>query len=499
MKTAPVFSSNMVLQRGKNVRIFGQCDADEDIRVSIPELQIGTEALVSNGSWTAVLPPMEAHSSVTVEVSSESGSIIFTNVAIGEVWLAGGQSNMEFELQNDKNSAQALAECADENVRFYYTPKCEMTDDKLISSENASRWDMPSAENSRAWSAVGYYFAKELSRKLGVTVGVIGCNWGGTSASAWISRTYLEQDSRLRPYIDEYDKACEGKTEQQMIDEYDEYTAYHAAWEKRMQKCYEENPDIEWDKVLEICGENRYPGPMGCMNPMRPCGLYDTMVSRISPYTIAGFLYYQGESDDHRPDTYRELLTALIDCWRSKWLDDELPFMIVQLPMFRFKADPDHKHWCGIREAQMRVYKTVRNTGLAVALDCGEFNNIHPIDKTPVGHRLCLQALCEVYGRLPKSEALPPVFRDFTDCRGSVVLRFDNCDGFDLRGEPDGFEAAGTDGEFISVRAHIEGTEIVLENTPVPTAEVRYKWTNYASVELYGRNGLPVPPFKHRI
>ena len=173
--------------------------------------------------------------------------------------------------------------------------------------------------------------------------------------------------------------------------------------------------------------------------------------------------------------------------------------MIVQLPMFRFKADPDHKHWCGIREAQMRVYKTVRNTGLAVALDCGEFNNIHPIDKTPVGHRLCLQALCEVYGRLPKSEALPPVFRDFTDCRGSVVLRFDNCDGFDLRGEPDGFEAAGTDGEFIPVRAHIEGTEIVLENTPVPTAEVRYKWTNYASVELYGRNGLPVPPFKHRI
>ena len=92
MKTAPVFSSNMVLQRGKNVRIFGQCDADENIRVSIPELQIGTEALVSNGSWTAVLPPMEAHSSVTVEVSSESGSIIFMNVAIGEVWLAGGQS-----------------------------------------------------------------------------------------------------------------------------------------------------------------------------------------------------------------------------------------------------------------------------------------------------------------------------------------------------------------------------------------------------------------------
>lgn len=497
MKAAPVFSSNMVLQRGKNVRIFGTCETEEKIRVNIPELQACAEAHIANGRWTAVLPPMEAVDGITVEVISESEKIVFTNVAVGEVWLAGGQSNMEFELHNDKNGSKALAECSGERVRFYYTPKCSMVDENLFRSESYTQWQMPSAENSRAWSAVGYYFAKELSRKLGVTVGVIGCNWGGTSASAWLSRNYLEQDIRLHPYIRDYEKACGDKTEEQMIAEYDEYLAYHAQWEKKVAECYAENPDIKWREILEKCGENRYPGPMVYGNPMRPCGLYDTMISRVSPYTIAGFLFYQGESDDNRPDTYAVLLTALIDCWRSKWLDDNLPFIMVQLPMFKYSEDPDFKHWCGIREAQMKVYNTVKNTGIAVALDCGEFNNIHPTDKTVVGHRLCLQALCEVYGQLGRSEALPPIFREYTDKGGSVILRFENCDGFELKGELNGFEAAGADGEFAPVSAHIEDREIVLENTPMPTTAVRFKWTNYAEVELYGRNGIPVPPFRY--
>lgn len=111
------------------------------------------------------------------------------------------------------------------------------------------------------------------------------------------------------------------------------------------------------------------------------------MVSRVCPYTIKGFLYYQGESDDHKPDSYYTLLTSLIRLWREKWGDDELPFIIVQLPMFKYAADPDYKHWCKIREAQMRAYKTVKNTGIAVISDCGEFNEIHPKNKVPVGEK----------------------------------------------------------------------------------------------------------------
>lgn len=500
MKAASVFSSNMVLQRNKNVRIFGTCTPTcTGISVSIPELEKSAAAVISDGKWEAVLPPMEAYSECTMLIKSAEKEIRFDNVAIGEVWLAGGQSNMEFELQNDKNGKDALEECSCENVRFYYTPKCSVADDNLIAMENNTCWMLPHKENSKSWSAVGYYFAKELSRRLGVTVGILGCNWGGTSASAWMKREYLESDSRIRPYIDEYDKAVEGKTDEQMKAEYDEYTEYHAQWEKNMQKCYSDNPSAKWEEILEICGENRYPGPMGSSNPMRPCGLYETMISRVSPYTLGGVIYYQGESDDHRPETYDVLLKALIENWRNDWKDENLPFMLVQLPMFKYEADEDIKHWAKIRQAQMKVYRTVKNTGIASVLDCGEFNNIHPIDKAPVGHRLYLQAMYHVYGDNDAMKAFPPVYRSFEVCGSCVKLYFDYCDGFDVRGELIGFEIAGADGVYYPASAEICGDiiEVRSDKADVPVS-VRFQWTNYAEVTLFGKNGLPVQPFVTR-
>lgn len=486
----------MVLQRGKNVRIFGTClSSSKPITVSIPELGICSEAIISGEKWEAKLPPMEACSSCTVEIKSGAVKIVYRNVAVGEVWFCGGQSNMEYELHNDRNGAEELKNCAGENVRFYYTPKCAMLDDEHRRSFAASRWDMPSEEKSQAWSAVGWYFAKSLSRKLGVTVGLIGCNWGGTSASAWVKRAYLTRDERLRPYIDDYDSAISGKPEQEMLTEYDEYCEYQQKWGERVAECCSKHPELNWDEVQAICGENRYPGPMGISNPMRPCGLHDTMIDYVQPYTLAGFLWYQGESDDHHPYEYSALLSMLIEEWRSEWQDSELPFLIVQLPMFKYKDDPDSKKWAVIREAQMNVFKTVKNTGLAVALDCGEFNNIHPIDKSQVGHRLYLQALSEVYGLADRSETSPPVFDDFTTCGNRAVLRFRNCSGFIVNGELNGFEAAGADGIFVPAKAEIQGCEIVLTADVAQISAVRYKWTNYAGVELYGTNGLPVPPF----
>lgn len=498
MKAAAVFSDNMVLQRGKPVRIFGVCGENcKNVTVTVPELDIASEAEISDRKWTAVLEPMNACNECTVVITSGDECITFVNVAVGEVWLAGGQSNMEFELQNEKNGARALSECEGENVRFYYTPKCEMNDERLAECEAKSSWQTPSAENSRAWSAVGYYFARELSRRLGVTVGVIGCNWGGTSASAWVDRVTLTNDVRLRAYIDDYDRAVEGKSDEQMIVEYDEYTVYQAEFERKMQKCYQETPDITWDEVQKKCGENRYPGPMGVKNPMRPCGLYEVMISRVCPYTLAGFLYYQGESDDHRPQSYEVLLKALISKWRSDWHDLELPFLIVQLPMHRFSADPDRKNWCLIREAQMNTYRTVRNTGIAVITDCGEFNNIHPTEKERAAHRLYLSALCEVYGMADRSEALPPMFSYFTRCGSSLVLHFDNCRGFETDGELEGFEISDDGVEYFAARAELNGECITLSaRETVMPAYVRYLWTNYADVHIFGRNGLPLPPFR---
>ncbi len=500
MKAAAVFSDNMVLQRERYVRIFGTCTNNEKvITVSVPELLISVRAIIRKGRWEAVLPPMTECSKCTLEIACGAIRKVFRNVAIGEVWLAGGQSNMEFELRNDKNGVRELVSCAEEDVRYYYTSKCAMPEE-IEEAEKHTGWSLPSADNSAAWSAAGYYFAKELSRRLGVTVGIIGCNWGGTSASAWMSREYLEQDSRLRPYVEEYDRAVKGKSRKKMIAEYDEYTAYQEGWEQRVAECYEADPDMKWPDVVAKCGENRYPGPHGIKNPMRPCGLYETMVSRVAPYTLRGVLWYQGESDDHRPQIYSVLLKALIENWRRDWKDDELPFIIVQLPMFKYRDDPDTKSWALIREAQEKVFRTVKNTGLAVCLDCGEFNNIHPTDKEPIGHRLYLQAMSEVYSQMSRSESMPPMYDGF-EIRGSAMLIHLANVGKGLGGKDEhcleGFELAGSDGKFYPAQARVALPYIELSCDKVKApAAARFKWTNYADVGLFGVNGLPLAPFR---
>ncbi len=498
MKAAAVFSDNMVLQRRRPVRIFGTCTPNQgDITVRIPELGISAKAMINGEKWEAVLPPMEAAGSCTLELISGAVRKRFLNAAIGEVWLAGGQSNMEFELHNELNGSKALDECRNENVRFYYTPKCEMLNEKLFESERNTCWQLPSEENSRSWSAVGYYFAKELSRRLGVTVGVIGCNWGGTSASAWVPREVLESDSHIRPYIDEYDEAIKGKSNEEMIAEYEEYGRYQWNWEQKRQKLYAERPDVSWAETLEICGENRFPGPAGIMNPMRPCGLHETMISRVAPYTLGGVIYYQGESDDHRPDTYEVLMKALIDQWRRDWRDNELPFLMVQLPMHRYANEPDTKNWPVIREAQMNVFKAVKNTGLAVALDCGEFDEIHPKEKAVIAHRLYLQALSEVYGLAGQNDTLPPLFSYAVQEKNGIRLYFSNCSGFEASGDVTGFEVSGADMRFVPANAVTDGDTILLKaDITSPLTGVRYQWTNYAEVTLYGNNGLPVPTFR---
>lgn len=495
LKAAAVFSSNMVLQREKNINFFGESDS-LCVRVSINGISVNAE--ISDGKWMAVLPPMKAGGPYKVTVEDGIDKLVFENVMVGEVWLAGGQSNMEFELQNDKNGKEVLEKISENiNVRFYYTPKSGYIDDDFYSAEKNSSWQTAGKYDSKQWSAVGFYFAEKLAEKLGVTVGIIGCNWGGTSASAWMSREYLGGVEEIASYIEEYEKSIFGKNDEQMIKEYDEYCRYDEEWFKKSQKCYAENPDISWDEVQKICGKNLWPGPMGIKNPYRICGLHETMISRLAPYTIRGFLYYQGESDDHKPDSYYTLLSRLIACWRNDWHDDELPFMLVQLPMFMYKDDTDRKNWCKIREAQMRVYRTVKNTGIAVITECGEYNNIHPVNKKPVGERLCLQALYHVYND-KSADAFGPVYRSHIYRDEEIELLFDYAEkGFDVNGEPEGFEIAGADKVFYKADSKINGDRIFVKSDKVAAPKyVRYAWTNYMEINIFGKNGIPLAPFR---
>ena len=492
---AAVFSNNMVLQRDKIVTVFGYGENGSSVTAEIDGQK--RTATVRDGKWSLLLPPHGAADGLTMTVSCGDEVKTFTNIAYGEVWLAGGQSNMELELRGCTEK-DALQNDKEPNVRYYYTNKMTLKDEDFLEREKNSGWSTFSAENAKAWSAVGYFFAKELAAKLGVVVGVIGCNWGGTSASYWMSRESLEKDSDLRAYLDDLEKATEGKTEEEMKKEWLEYQAYDKAWYEKSLIFYKEHPDGDWDECQAFCGKNLYPGPISPYNPMSPTTLYHSMIRRVCPYTLAGFIYYQGESDDHRPYTYYKLFRGLIQLWRDDWGDDTLPFLFVQLPMHRYKADEDLKHWCLLREAQMKVFDTVKNTGIAIALDKGEFNEIHPKSKEPVGHRLALQALYNVYGfENLKETAFSPMYKGYELVDGGILLSFKHCYGFRVEGELCGFEIAGEDKRFVPADAEFRGEQIFVSSKEITEPlYARYNWTNYGEVTVYGVNGLPLAPFR---
>jgi len=495
-KVAAVFSSNMVLQRDCNIKIFGYGENDEIITIAFLGESYTTK--VKEDKWTIILPPRSAGVGYEMTVSCKNEEKKFHNIAIGEVWLAGGQSNMEFELNRCKGGEELLQNDKNTNVRFYNTNRNSNMDEYYYEMEDNTAWSEFGEDSAKAWSAVGYIYGKKLAKDLNVTVGIIGCNWGGTSASCWMSEDSLRADADLNSYLQEYHKAMEGKTDQEQIDEYYEYEAYNAAWDKKCAKLYARKPDTTWQEALDCCGENKWPGPKNFRNPFRPSGLYQCMLQRIMPYSIRGFLFYQGESDDHKPEIYQKLLTRMIQQWREDWENNSLAFIMVQLPMYRNEADEDFKHWCLIREAQMNTFQTIKNTGIAVAIDCGVFNDIHPKDKSPVGERLALQALYHVYEKIDEQKAFGPIYKTFEYKDGKIELSFDYVDnGFVVKGETYGFEIAGDDRNYIEADIEISASKIIVSSAKVINPMyARYCWTNYGEVTIYGRNGIALAPFR---
>lgn len=498
LRAAAVFSNHMVLQRNKKICVFGEGVTGREISVTLGEDHARTRC--RDGRWTVYLPEREAQDNLSMEISDGEESILFTDIAIGEVWLAGGQSNMELELKDADGGREILQNGNFPRVRFYYTPKQAYKGEDFDKVERDSSWERFGQQAAAKWSAVGFYFAKELAEKLQVTVGVIGCNWGGTSASCWMSRDAILAQEATRSYVEDYENSdLIHKPEAEQIREYQEYQAYQEAWDKKAASVYEKEPMMAFDKVQELIGPCRYPGPMNCANFTRPAGLYETMLKRVMPYTLRGFIYYQGESDEHRPQDYYALFTGMIRQWRQDWGDERLPFLMVQLPMHRYQHDPDTRSWCIIRESQMRAFHTLRNTGIAVAIDCGQFHEIHPKNKKPVGERLALQALSGVYHMLSEKDAFGPMYRDFLYRDQGMELTFDYAqDGFVCHGDKaSGFELAGADGVFVEAGADFEKDKIFLHSDEVrEPVMARYLWTNYGEVTVFGANGLPMAPFR---
>lgn len=520
-KLAAIFSENCVLQREKNIVLFGTGREGQLVEAVLSGTKLGSVAkqesrgfgYVRGGRFEIQLPPLQAGVGHKLRVTCGTEQILRGNIAIGEVWLAGGQSNMEFELQNCEEK-DVLQLPSNSMIRFYYTQKKAYMDEEFFQSEEQTAWECFGSPGTKYWSAVGYFFGAKLQQALKVPVGIIGCNWGGTSASAWMPEEAVEGDSELRIYTDTYDAAVAGKTEEEQRREYDEYVKYQMEFDKKVEACYAENPDIEWSEVLEIVGECKWPGPMGCSNPFRPGGLYKCMLQRIMPYSLRGFLYYQGESDDHLPHLYRKLFTRMIEQWREDWRDDNLPFIFAQLPMHRYKQDPDFQNWCLIREAQNRVQDTVKNTAMTCIIDQGVYNDIHPKMKRKVGERMCDRALTSVYGIGNVTDSEGPLFDHVEIFEQELVLYFKNAEGglyvkqpeevyrpgYDKNAVPAesmGFEIAGEDGVYIPATVRVEKDRIVLSHAGMKHPVFgRYLWTNYGDVYLFGENGLPLAPFR---
>lgn len=494
---AAVFSDHCVLQRNKEIRVWGTAPHGSEIKVSLNGAP--AETVAQGHDWEVTLPAMKAGGPYVLEVSSE-GRVYqhFEDVMIGEVWLAGGQSNMEYTLKQDADGAVAMERMTKSNVRYYQVRQVPYMDEYFYRVEQENHWMLPDDEERDTWSAVGYYFAERLAKELGVTVGVIGCNWGGTSACAWQDKESILSCEDTKIYWEEYEELLRKQDPEEYEKERIAYYNYQADWQPRMDAFYAVHPTATWEEALAEVGECKWPGPMGPKHEFRPAGLYDCMLKRVVPYTLGGVIYYQGESDDHRPNAYYHLFGSLIHVWRREFRDENLPFLCVQLPVHHYEGDTVMDKWCAIREAQMRLHQEGVVTGIAVALDCGEYNNIHPVHKTEVARRLAIQALYHVFGKGAEEEVYGPVYRSCVAKGSELLVNFYHAEhGFSVYGdEIKNFEVAGNDGKFVAAKAEVRGSAVVLRSSAVsiPTA-ARYMWTDYAEVTLFGANGLPVAPF----
>lgn len=497
LKLAAVFGNDMVLQRDMAAPVWGTAPAGETVTVSISG-RTAQAAAGLDGSWRVNLPAGPAGGPFSLTVQCGKEAVCLERVYRGEVWLAGGQSNMELALKDSENGGAAVQASVHPRIHLYMTPKATTVEEaEAMENSDPPAWKISGPESAGGFSAVAWYAAKTLAEHLPeIHIGVISCCWGGTFAHCWMPRRDLASIPEGQRRIAEYDARIGSKSDGDFARELEAYQREVDAWNDRIAVRRSMEPDVTWEVLNEECGLYPWPPPAGRTGFQRPGNLYDAMLSRVKPYALRGFWYYQGEQDEEWPEDYYALLTNLIHRWRRDWEDDKKPFLLVQLPMFISKADSlagDPMRWPVLREAQASAARTLPGVEMAVTADCGEFDNIHPIDKRTPGVRLGLLALEAVY-QLPVA-GRPPACRKVWREGAAVMLRFDHTGGR-LRITDGGFQLAGRDGVFRAAEARIVSKDAVRVSVPgidAPAA-VRYAWYSYGPAGLYGDTGLAAAP-----
>lgn len=468
----------MVLQNGIETPIWGTADPGEKVTVTMGN-QRTTAIADGEGKWDVVLTQWETGGPFEMTIAGNN-TITLTNILVGEVWVCSGQSNMAMSVKRSANGEEEIAQADYPMIRLFSVRR---TVAETPQDDCEGSWVMCSPETVPWFSAVGYFFGRGLHRELGVPVGLIHTSWGGTPAESWTSLPTLESDFLYKPILDNW---------AQRMEEYpakmEEYKEILAKWEEETKKAKEEGKET-----------SRKPrAPMGSKHPYRPAGLYNAMIAPLIPYAIKGAIWYQGEANAGRAYQYRKLFSTMICDWRRNWDQGDFPFLFVQLANFmKIRPLPTESAWAELREAQTMAL-ALPNTGMAVAIDVGEANDIHPKNKQDVGKRLALWALAETYDKDIVYSG--PLYKSMKIRGNKIILSFDHV-GEGLvaeNGEPlKGFAIAGQDFEFVWANAEIKGDKVVVwsERVSKPIF-ARYGWANNPVCNLYNEAGLPASPFR---
>lgn len=499
-QASSLFSDHAVLARDKEIRIFGEgeegCAVTAELTDASGRLLARDTAPVRDGRFLCLFRPLPAQNDCALALSCGQERVVFRDIAIGDVYLAGGQSNMELELQNADEGPGCIRDHLEPLVRYYNVPKRARAGEETDRANRDARWVPIAPGTGKDMSAVAYFFAMKMRRETGVAVGIIDCYWGGTSITCWMDEKTLEELPEGRKYLAEYAEKGRDISMEQYLAAEEKFLGDMDRWNAAVAALKKENPAITWPEINQRAGLCPWNPPPGPGSPYRPAGLYETMLRRVIPCALTGVLFYQGEEDTARTDRYDQLLSAFVLLLRRQFREEGLPFLNVQLPMWIADGAADSFTWPRLRLCQQRVKDQLRRTGLVTLLDQGEYDNIHPTAKRVVGERLVEEAKRLLPLGLPFEEA-PQAVGKYTEGNALHVLfsqpLIDRGTGDFL------LEIAGEDGAFFPARVQLLLKEAVLTapEAPRPTS-VRYAWTDYASVRLFGENGWPLMPFCFR-
>lgn len=475
---APLFKDHVVLQRDKPLPVWGIAAPKERVTVQFHGQSVSCKT-DSKGRWMVYLDPVPASAKPEELVVTGKNSIRVTDVLVGDVWLCSGQSNMEWPVRLTMN---ASAEIAAANLPLIRHFKVERAVADSPDDDAKGMWVICSPSTAGDFTAVGFYFARDLQPRLQVPIGIINSSWGGTPVESWMSPAALSSDPAFSVVAEGWKKALADYPQNKIA-----YEAALANWKAEEAEAKAKGKEFKKQRPWE---------PSGVGSPWTPSGLFNGMINPLTPYALRGALWYQGESNAPKASAYHKLFKTMVTTWRGHFGQQDLPFLWVQLANYEVKEDETGRTWAFLREAQSQTLE-LPNTGQAITVDIGTPDNIHPANKQEVGRRLALIARAKVYGT--PLDYTGPVFSDAARDGARMRVRFSNAGtGLTASGGPlDSFEVAGGDKVFFPAVATIEGDCVMVEAREVnePVA-VRYAWTNCPEANLYNGAGLPAAPFR---